>query len=1023
MHAFGPYRDTEVIDFNDLKGQQLFAISGNTGAGKTTIFDGISFALYGNASGEDRENQAMLRSQFADDSVHTAVELLFSLKGRTYRILRQLGHVKKGNKTKTGERYEFYEIIDGDEFPCVDRQIVSEINAKVESLLGLTQDQFKQIVMLPQGEFRKLLTSETENKEAILRRLFKTEPYKQIGEKLRIRKKTAEENFQRQKDTLNHYIQHVYATLPEREESMLFQLLNEGNYNTNQVLISLEKEISFYEKQMVEDATIYKQLEIQHKQASEKFYAAKALNERFEELAEKEAKWEQLQAQEEVFQAKEKELRLSEHATQIKPYEQQMINQKQEVQVKLRLLEKAKQEMQQGKAFLEQAEKAYKEQENKQVERENITRKVNSLEEFLPTVKELDQIKRNIQSLKERALQTEKQVNQGKEVMTKNEKNIQELREKIKQMDEKLSSWPEKEKQRNELRVQVKLMQKYKENLDKQTTLEQQGKTTKQAYLKAKETYEQIENAFILNQASVLASQLHDGDACPVCGSTHHPQKASHAEAEISKEQVETSKQELERKENAYRNVVADWKSNHKILEEQKQEMVEFDVNIADISNDIQLRIDEGIKLTNELKQFEAISKQVKQLKVAEEKESNLMKEAEEKQEKLKKTYQEEQMNYSNALATYKERIRVIPEDVRILEALEKQIAEVQNKKLTLEKAWEEAQRELQTRKENMTKISANLNHANKQVEEVKEKFDQAETAFHAALTKGDFLTEDAYHKAKRAEEEQLQLKQAIEQYKEQVITVSKRVEELKRDLQGKERKDLPALEGLVNELKENYEKAFKIWNDSKAYYQDAKKLLENIQASQKQVEKQEKEYSIVSDLHDLIRGQNDHKISFERFLQIEYLEQIIDAANERLRHLSNGQFMLMRSDRQESHGRQSGLALDVYDAYTGQNRDVKTLSGGEKFNASLCLALGMSDVIQSFQGNISINTMFIDEGFGSLDEESLHKAIDTLVELQESGRMIGVISHVKELKTIFPAVLEVKKTKEGYSKTKFVVK
>src|SRR5699024_7988725 len=151
--------------------------------------------------------------------------------------------------------------------------------------------------------------------------------------------------------------------------------------------------------------------------------------------------------------------------------------------------------------------------------------------------------------------------------------------------------------------------------------------------------------------------------------------------------------------------------------------------------------------------------------------------------------------------------------------------------------------------------------------------------------------------------------------------------------------------------------------------------------------------------------------------------EQIIDAANERLRHLSNGQFMLMRSDRQESHGRQSGLALDVYDAYTGQNRDVKTLSGGEKFNASLCLALGMSDVIQSFQGNISINTMFIDEGFGSLDEESLHKAIDTLVELQESGRMIGVISHVKELKTIFPAVLEVKKTKEGYSKTKFVVK
>src|SRR5699024_7063789 len=145
--------------------------------------------------------------------------------------------------------------------------------------------------------------------------------------------------------------------------------------------------------------------------------------------------------------------------------------------------------------------------------------------------------------------------------------------------------------------------------------------------------------------------------------------------------------------------------------------------------------------------------------------------------------------------------------------------------------------------------------------------------------------------------------------------------------------------------------------------------------------------------------------------------------ANQRLQHLSNGQFLSMRSDRQEAYGRQSGLAFDVYDAYTGQTRDVKTSSGGEKFNASLCLALAMSDVIQSCQGNLSIKAMFIDEGFGTLDEESLNKSIDTLIDLQAFGRMIGVISHVQELKTIFPAVLEVSKTKEGYSETKFIVK
>src|SRR5699024_4607460 len=164
MTAFGPYKKTETIDFRKLKSNKLFVISGNTGAGKTTIFDGICFALYGSASGSDRDNHTMLRSDFADDDTHTSVQLVFELNQRTYRIFRQLGHQKQGNKSKTGEKYEFYEVKDDKEVSCVDRQIVSEIDEKVEELLGLTEDQFKQIVMLPQGEFRKLLTSKTENK-------------------------------------------------------------------------------------------------------------------------------------------------------------------------------------------------------------------------------------------------------------------------------------------------------------------------------------------------------------------------------------------------------------------------------------------------------------------------------------------------------------------------------------------------------------------------------------------------------------------------------------------------------------------------------------------------------------------------------------------------------------------------------------------------------------------------------------------------------------------------------------------
>ena len=199
--------------------------------------------------------------------------------------------------------------------------------------------------------------------------------------------------------------------------------------------------------------------------------------------------------------------------------------------------------------------------------------------------------------------------------------------------------------------------------------------------------------------------------------------------------------------------------------------------------------------------------------------------------------------------------------------------------------------------------------------------------------------------------------------------------------------------------------------------------MKEKIIESSKVVAELEQEHGKVTDLYDVVRGHNGLKLSFERYIQIEYLEQIIHSANERLRDMSNGQFELIRSDRQEVRGRQSGLGLAVYDAYTGQTRDVKTLSGGEKFNTSLCLALGMADVIQSFQGAVSIDTMFIDEGFGSLDEESLNKAIDTLIDLQKSGRMIGVISHVEELKAAFPAILEVKKARECHSHTEFLIK
>lgn len=216
MTAFGPYKGTEVVDFRHLGDHRLFVVSGATGAGKTTIFDAICFALYGQASGEDRTDFRSMRSDFAEDTVQTAVELIFEINRRTYRIMRQIPYVKKGNKNETAARCEFFELTANGEVPFVDRQIVSEINRKVEELVGFTQAQFSQIVMLPQGEFRKFLTSDTENKESIMRKIFKTEEYREVVNRLKVRRDDAHQHLLEEKSKVEGLIQQISSVIPAR---------------------------------------------------------------------------------------------------------------------------------------------------------------------------------------------------------------------------------------------------------------------------------------------------------------------------------------------------------------------------------------------------------------------------------------------------------------------------------------------------------------------------------------------------------------------------------------------------------------------------------------------------------------------------------------------------------------------------------------------------------------------------------------------------------------------------------------
>ena len=1023
MTAFGPYKNKETIDFTKLHKHHLFVISGATGAGKTSIFDGICFALFGTASGSDRENTAMLRSHFADDDTHTSVEFIFALNNKTYRIFRQLGHVKEGNKTKTGERYEFFEqVADGTEVPCVERQIVSEINAKLEAIIGLTEDQFKQIVMLPQGEFRKLLTSETENKEAILRRLFKTERYMEMNHLLKEKREAINQRFLQEKQMLDHYVQSIPSKIDVRDDTDLFHVLENEYVNIEQILSALGEEKIYLQEKISEDEKKYEKALRKFDQQQRLLHKAITTNERFQLLDEKQLALQNLEGQKITFLRKENQVKAAERASQLEPYEIQVIDRRTEYKETETFVQSATKELKAAENELNQIKKQYKAEENKADEREKIKRELTKYKEFLPTVQAIDQTKQQLDALKQEVQKSSNQLCETTKLLEKKEGKAEKLKIDIAKKDRQISEHGKKQEERYQLRLKYKVLHDYQKLRKKHYEVKKELQDKERIYTLAEQAYQEKETVWLQHQAAVLASNLEKNEPCPVCGSIHHPQKAFSGQ-KMSKEEIDEAKSDLDRKQKTYQTVLAQYRSYTEQLKDKAQEVTEYQVSLEHVKQEINVVVEKGKKLNAEVEHLDKVAVENKTSK------SNLQKlELEGKQIRIQKEQIEAQLfknrtAFTTLKATFDERLRNIPEDIRNLTALQTKISEMETEKNRLESKWENIQKQLQHADKAYTTAKVNIEHGNKRLQRAQDRMEKAENVFQNHLRNAQFENETSYQKAKLSTEARQKLQKEIEAYHQETVTLQKQIAELQEELKEKKRVDVDIFKQQVQQFKEMYEKALEQLNKSKKYYEAASELHENIINVQAQTEALETELANVSDLYDVLRGQNMKKISFERYLQIDYLDQITAAANERFKTLTNGQFYLIRSDRQEARGKQSGLAIDVYDGHTGQTRDVKTLSGGEKFIASLSLALGMSDVIQSFQGSISMDTMFIDEGFGSLDEESLHKSIDALISLQKTGRMIGVISHVEELKTIFPAMLEVNKTKEGYSKTKIVIK
>ncbi|MCR8658933.1 AAA family ATPase [Paenibacillus endoradicis] len=1039
LTAFGPYREREVIDFRELQDHRLFVISGNTGAGKTTIFDAICFALYGSASGEDRAEARMLRSQFADESVHTAVELSFMVKEKKYRVLRQMKHRKGNNKSETGEKIELYEVTANGEVPAVDRFVIGDVNMKLADVIGLTKDQFSQIVMLPQGEFRKLLTSSTDNKEDILRKIFRTEKFDELERIVGNQYKAMQEQYREQQGSQLSTIGHIVEHLPLREGSTLMATFAQEQRNVFQVLEGLADEEGYYEleQQRIEQQKI---VHAEHlSQSRRALQEAEQTNNKLVEYSQKQTEQHNLLEQQSYFESIQIQIQRAEQALFVSAYEaryeramnQRQARQQQHELQKLKLVE--------VKQHVSQTQLRYVEQEQQQIVSKQVELELHELQQLLPIVQQYGQFQqeyilaeqREKSSLK-KLEELEGDVLQGKDKRLQLQQFLQNVEQYGQQAMQLQSAMSEVERQGKLVSRMVDYAKELQQMEEHKVRLHQSAVSAKQALL-------QMEQLWIEGQASELASHLHDGMPCPVCGSEAHPHKAELLAEIPTKVQLDESKANHMKREQELLSWQAQRLAKFELLEQQivgleeslQQQLTTLLKTENYVADKLQLVLEQQQQqLRGNWKQFKEQHDQLRtQLELAELQKQQLqrLEQRLEQSELHRSQYQADLQQAAIQKATLGSRLEQlelrVPLELRDVSMLEQQMVQKQQQLAKSEQQWKLIVDVMAEAERVLAATIAQVEHTTQSLLSDEQELLQSEAEFKQQLVESGFETTAQYTAAKLSKIDIEQKIASYTAYRDQLAKLATQLDWLQQAIAGKQIVDCVPLQEQLEQLQGQFEHIITLESQVFHYIKEIKQYTIKLQSNRGQLQELEKNLAIVADLYTTMKGDNPLKLSFERYILIDYLEQIIVMANIRLANLSNGQFELRRSDRLETHGKQSGLGLDVYDAYTGQNRDVKTLSGGEKFNAALCLALGMTDVIQSHQGGVSIEMMFIDEGFGSLDEESLQKAIGTLIDLQRAGRMIGVISHVQELKDALPACLEVSKNRDGHSQTRFMVK
>ncbi|EGC3221166.1 SMC family ATPase [Listeria monocytogenes] len=1012
MQAFGAYAKKEVIDFEKLGTEQIFVISGKTGAGKSTIFDAISFAIFGKANTFDRESFSM-RSHFATDKEITEVTLAFRLKDKIYQISRipqQEIAKQRGNGTTTSpQKAELYELI-GDEMKLL-ASSVRDVNTKMEELIQLNVDQFRQILMIPQGEFRELLVSDSKEKEVILQRLAHTVYYEKVENLLWEKQKQAEilvvEARKKVAELAELSLPGVEVSGKTTSEISVLQA--EAIQSEQMILTELENKLSIIRKQTseaVEKVTL----------AKEQLLDWQNLDKYTEEIA-------TLEIEKDFYQAIEVRLEAAKRASNLRSQDALCIRLKEQLETAEQTEKQVAFEAEEVKVQFSHVKKQKEALAEKEAELEINKRTLFQLEEMEPKILELEMIsiqKRRAElEWKEATTLLEEIVNSEQKIIAE----LQSVESRLVEINQAELTYLEVINKRTTVEAIIEKEQELVSKRMKMVAWDSEKQTEEQKLVQLlaekaeiETTIEQEETKLQKEQAATIAAHIHDGEACPVCGSDSHPALAKFGET-ANLETLEVAKGKLHEKLLAIT-------TTEKTISQLEWQLNEW-AGIKELSlTEVQQTLTENIQLANNLaEQIAQLQAKVAQketiqatLESLNNKQNETITEKNKVALEVEKLHQQVQM-VSGKLSYLEQSIPTEFRDKVVFESKKKELSEKIEAHIKQANQVDALFR--QTEKET-TRLESTLQSAQKTTVDAKEALQVQREIFKEAMKQNDFLSYDAYKQAfMSAEEQKIQEEKVADYERKRHLAVSRQAD-LKEKLQNKQKPNIEQLEFIMKEKQLELSQSEENTMKQREFVTKRKELVENYQNSIQTVEQAEENYADIGLLADAARGKNARRLTFERYILAMFLDTIIHRANHRLSKMTSGRFELQRKMEKAKGNVQSGLELEVFDEYTGLTRHVKTLSGGESFKTSLALALSLAEVVQEMAGGISLETMFIDEGFGTLDPESLEAAVECLLETQENGRLVGIISHVPELKERISARLEVTATNHG-STTKFI--